>query len=125
MPYKNPERKRQWVRLHRSERLTRRRELRQAEAAREDAQPEAARLHSAAGILLLPLAAGGALAAYNPKLERLPSQHRSAARGFANQEADARGRASRGHDWHGRVLFEISGRADFPSGVESVRCIGQ
>jgi len=39
MPYKDPERKRQWERLHRSGRLARRRELRQAEAAREPPSP--------------------------------------------------------------------------------------
>jgi hypothetical protein len=68
MPYKDPERKRQWERLHRSGRLARRRELRQAEAAREAAQPDAARLQAGAGNLLFPLAAGSALAVYNPKL---------------------------------------------------------
>jgi hypothetical protein len=69
MPYKDPERKRQWERLHRSRRLARRRELRQAEAAaREAAQPDAARLQTGAGSLLFPLAAGSALAVYNPKL---------------------------------------------------------
>jgi hypothetical protein len=60
--------KRQWERLHRSGRLARRRELRQAEAAREAAQPDAARLQTGAGSLLLPLAAGSVLAVYNPKL---------------------------------------------------------
>ena len=68
MPYKDPERKRQWERLHRSGRLARRRELRQAEAAREAAQPDAARLQVGAGGLLFPLAAASALAVYNPKL---------------------------------------------------------
>jgi hypothetical protein len=68
VPYKEPQRKREWERLHRSERLARRRELRQAEAAREEAQPRAGRLQIGASSLLLPLAAGGALAAYNPKL---------------------------------------------------------
>lgn len=68
MPYKDPERKRQWEQSHRSERLARRQELREAEAAREEAQPETPRLQGGAGALLLPLAAGGALAAYNPKL---------------------------------------------------------
>ena len=68
MPYKDPERKRQWERLHRSGRLARRRELRQAEAAREAAQTDAARLQTGAGSLWLPLAAGSALAVYNPKL---------------------------------------------------------
>lgn len=68
MPYKDPERKRQWERLHRSTRLVRRRELRQAEVAREEAQPESSRLLGGPSALLVPLAAGGALAAYNPKL---------------------------------------------------------
>ena len=68
MPYKDPEQKKQWERLHRSERLARRRELRRAEVAREGAQLEPQRLQSGAGGLLLPLVAGSALAAYNPKL---------------------------------------------------------
>jgi hypothetical protein len=68
MPYKDPEQKREWERLHRSERLARRRELRQAEAAREEAQPVPQRLQGGASGLLLPLAAGSALAVYNPKL---------------------------------------------------------
>jgi hypothetical protein len=68
MPYKDPERKRQWERLHRSGRLARRRELRQAEASREAAQPDAARHQAGAGSLLFPLAAASALAVYNPKL---------------------------------------------------------
>jgi hypothetical protein len=68
MPYKDPERKRQWEKSHRSERLARRRELRQAEAAREEPQPESQGVSGGANSLLLPLAAGSALAAYNPKL---------------------------------------------------------
>ncbi len=68
MPYKDPERKKEWERLYRSKRLARRRQLRQAEATREEAQPEARRRLGGAGSLLLPVAAGGALAAYNPKL---------------------------------------------------------
>ena len=68
MPYKDPERKRQWERLHRSKRIARRRELRQAEAAREDARPDVPRLQVGASSLLLPLAAGSGLAVYNPKL---------------------------------------------------------
>ena len=68
MPYKNPEAKKQWERLHRSARLKRRRELRQAEAARDEAQPESQELHAGASGLLLPLAAGSALAVYDPKL---------------------------------------------------------
>jgi hypothetical protein len=69
MPYKDPEHKKQWERLHRSARLGRRRELRQAEAAWEESRPESQELHGCgASGLLLPLAAGSALAAYNPKL---------------------------------------------------------
>jgi hypothetical protein len=68
MPYKDPERKKEWERLHRSKRLARRRELRQAEAVRLEAHPHAPRLLGGASALLIPLAAGGALAAYNPKL---------------------------------------------------------
>jgi hypothetical protein len=68
MPYEDPERKRQWERLHRSERLARRRELRQAEVAREEALPEASRLQIGAIGLLLLLTAGSALGIYNPKL---------------------------------------------------------
>ncbi len=68
MPYKDPEQKKEWERLHRSERLKRRRELREAEAARKEAQPEPLGRQSGASGLLLPLAAGSALAAYNPKL---------------------------------------------------------
>jgi hypothetical protein len=65
MPYKNPEAKKKWEQDHRSQRLARRRELRQIEAVWKEARPEVQ--DSGAGFLL-PLAAGGALAAYNPKL---------------------------------------------------------
>jgi hypothetical protein len=68
MPYKDPEQKRDWEWQHRSQRLDRRRELRQIEAARIAAQPEPFRGHDGAAGILLPLVAGGALAAYNPKL---------------------------------------------------------
>ena len=63
MPYKDPEAKREWERQHRPQRLARRRELRQIEAAREEAKSEAA---SSVGFLV-PVIAGGALAAYSPK----------------------------------------------------------
>jgi hypothetical protein len=66
MPYKDPEQKREWEHLHRSKRLARRRELRQAEAKRAETEPN--RLQGEASGLLLPLAAGSALAVYNPKL---------------------------------------------------------
>ncbi|MGB2666330.1 MAG: hypothetical protein WAK48_20175 [Candidatus Acidiferrum sp.] len=58
MPYKDPEQKKEWERLHRSQRLVRRRELRQAEATREGAQGEAQRFTGAARGLLIPVAAG-------------------------------------------------------------------
>jgi hypothetical protein len=68
MPYKDMERKREWEQEHRPQRLARRRELRQIEAARIAAQPEALRGQDGGASILLPLIAGGALAAYNPKL---------------------------------------------------------
>jgi hypothetical protein len=68
MPYKDPERKRQWERLHRSERLTRRRELRKIEAAWKEAHPGVSRTAGTAANFLLPLAAGGVLATYDSKL---------------------------------------------------------
>jgi len=68
MPYKDLERKKEWERIHRAERLARRRELRGIAAAQQATRPDATRTeHSVAGFLI-PLAAGGALAAYNPKL---------------------------------------------------------
>jgi hypothetical protein len=39
MPYKDAKRKTEWERLHRPQRLARRRELRRIEAARKEAQP--------------------------------------------------------------------------------------
>ena len=68
MPYNDPQRKREWERLHRSQRLTRRRELRRNDAARKQAQPGTLRVEQGGGGFLIPVVAGGALAAYNPKL---------------------------------------------------------
>src|SRR5713226_7122102 len=68
MPYKDPERKKEWERLHRSERLTRRRELRHGQALEQTTRPRATRELSGGVAFLVPLVAGGALAAYNPKL---------------------------------------------------------
>ena len=68
MPYKDLERKKEWEQEHRSHRLARRRELRQIEAARIAAQPESLRAQDGSVSILFPLVAGGALAAYNPKL---------------------------------------------------------
>lgn len=67
MPYKDPERKKEWERSHRPERLARRRELRNA-ATTVPTRPRATTSeHNVAGFLI-PLVAGGALAAYNPKI---------------------------------------------------------
>jgi hypothetical protein len=68
MPCKDPEQKKEWERLHRSERLARRRALRQAEAAKEESEPEPQGLLGGAGGLLLPWGAGSALATYDPKI---------------------------------------------------------
>ena len=38
MPYKDPERKKEWERVHRAERLVRRRQLRQIEAVEHQPQ---------------------------------------------------------------------------------------
>ena len=65
MPYKDPEVKRRWELKHRTERLERRREPRRIQAA-QPAQPVNDSV--ATGTLLLPILAGGALAAYSPKL---------------------------------------------------------
>jgi len=68
MPYKDSERKKEWERLHRTERLARRRELRHAQAVEQTARPIAVRKASGGVGLVVPLIAGGALAAWNPKL---------------------------------------------------------
>ncbi|HEY6263977.1 MAG TPA: hypothetical protein VIW93_04175, partial [Candidatus Acidoferrum sp.] len=69
MSYKDPpERKKEWERLHRPQRLTRRRELRRAQAVEQTTQPIAHREASGGISLVVPLIAGGALAAYSPKL---------------------------------------------------------
>jgi hypothetical protein len=68
MPYNDPQMKREWEKEHRSRRLSRRRELRRIEAARIAAQPETLGAHHDQASILLPLVAGSALAAYNPKL---------------------------------------------------------
>jgi hypothetical protein len=68
MPYKDPERKKEWERLHRTERLARRRELRHGQALEQTTRPQATTESSEGVGFLVPLVAGGALAAYNPKL---------------------------------------------------------
>ncbi len=67
MPYKDPERKKEWERLHRVERLGRRRELRRIEAAQQAARPEASSKGVQPGFLA-PLVVGGALGAFSPEL---------------------------------------------------------
>jgi hypothetical protein len=68
MPYKDPELKKEWERLHRAERLTRRRALRHAQAVGQTTRPIVTSEASGGVGFLVPLVAGGALAAYNPKL---------------------------------------------------------
>jgi hypothetical protein len=68
MPYKDPERKKEWERLHRTERLARRRELRNTQAVEQTPRPIAVGKASGGVGFVVPLIAGGALAAWNPKL---------------------------------------------------------
>ena len=68
MPYKDLERKKEWERLHRTERLARRRQLRHGQAPEQTTRPRATRKSTGGFGFLVPLVAGGALAAYNPKL---------------------------------------------------------
>jgi len=58
----------EWETRHHSQRLARRRELRQIEAAWKEVHPEAVALRDSGASLLLPVVAGGALAVYDPKL---------------------------------------------------------
>jgi hypothetical protein len=68
MPYKDPERKKEWERLHRTERLARRREQRQAQTVEQTSRHIAVQKASSGVGFVVPLMAGGALAAWNPKL---------------------------------------------------------
>ena len=68
MPYKDAKGKTEWERLHRPQRLARRRELRKIDAAWNEAHPGVPRTAGTAANFLLPLAAGGVLATYDPKL---------------------------------------------------------
>jgi hypothetical protein len=68
MPYKDAERKKEWERMHRPQRLARRRELRLLEAAQRTARPEAPSTQHGGFGFLIPIVAGGALAAYDPQL---------------------------------------------------------
>ena len=68
MPYKDPERKKEWERLHRNDRLARRRELRCVQAVEQTTRPQVTRESSGGVGFLVPLVAGGLLAAWNPML---------------------------------------------------------
>jgi hypothetical protein len=68
MPYKDLEQKRTWEEEHRAERLARRRELRQIEAARIAAQPAQSPSPGGGAVVFFSMLAGGALATHNPKL---------------------------------------------------------
>lgn len=68
MSYRDPQKKLEWEVQHRPQRLARRRELRQIEVAWKAAHPGAVTGQGNVAGLLLPLAAGGALASYDPKL---------------------------------------------------------
>ena len=69
MPYKDLQRKQQWEQQHRSQRLSRRRELRRIEAAQRESQPQELGVPDGGVGFFFPLVAGGALiAAYNSKL---------------------------------------------------------
>ncbi len=68
MPYKDPEHKKEWERLHRSQRLARRRALRRIEGAQQEPRREIPRDDVGISALLVPVIAGGAVAAYSPKI---------------------------------------------------------
>ena len=68
MPYKDVERKKEWERLHRPERLALRLELRSIEAVQRAARPEVPSTEHGGLGFLIPIVAGGALAAYDPRL---------------------------------------------------------
>jgi hypothetical protein len=68
MPYKDPQKKKEWELKHRSQRLGRRRELRR-DAESTTARPEPAKVgHNGMALMLPFVVGGGALAAHNPKL---------------------------------------------------------
>src|SRR5215472_13176721 len=69
MPYKDPERKKQWEFQHRARRIARRRQLRRIETAQKSEQLPASDTHSGvSGVLWAPIAGSVVLAIYNPKL---------------------------------------------------------
>ena len=68
MPYKDGRRKTEWEQRHRPRRVARRRELRRIESVRQATQPDPPKPTDNGPGFLLPVIAGGALAAYNPQL---------------------------------------------------------
>ena len=58
MPYKDPERKKEWERLHRTERLARRRQLRQIQAIEQQVSPNPQRIEVGSSAVLIPLIVG-------------------------------------------------------------------
>jgi hypothetical protein len=68
MPYKDPQRKKEWELRHRSERLARRRELRERQTESVSTAPGAMPSILDGFGVLLPVVAGFGLAAYQPKL---------------------------------------------------------
>jgi hypothetical protein len=68
MPYKDPRRKTEWELRHRPQRVARRRELRRIEAAQQPTEPDPPVPTDYGLGFLVPVIAGGALAAYNPQL---------------------------------------------------------
>lgn len=69
MPYKDPEQKKEWERLHRADRLARRRELGRMEGTRSAvSRPQVRGTELAEVGFLVPVAAGAALSAYDPML---------------------------------------------------------
>ena len=57
MPYKDPERKKEWERLHRAERVARRRHLRQIESVERQPQPNVAKVELGNSALLISVTA--------------------------------------------------------------------
>ena len=59
MPYKDPARKKEWERLHSTQRLARRRELRRIAAAQQATRPKMPKVEVGGSPLLIPIIAGG------------------------------------------------------------------
>jgi hypothetical protein len=69
MPYKDPERKKEWERLHRYERLDRRQELRRIKAKQSPViRPQITERELTGVSFLVPVGAGAALSTFDPML---------------------------------------------------------